>query len=106
VRLSQCHHLAALIYNLIITTIVFPELAYSFIKTWFGEFFTPIGVGAGRDPKYGEAGWSVEAGIMGRKLTAEWDDVEDVGRMDSITRLLFITNSDTYQVGERTMFFQ
>lgn len=74
--------------------IILRELAHAFTKTWF--MLTP---GIGKDVGSGEAGLLVEK-IMGGRLTVEWDEVNDFGKMDNIDRLLLINNSGGFEIGE------
>lgn len=84
---------------MLITVIILHELSHAFIKFWFNGIITNVGVGAGRDPQDGEAGWLVEEQIMGGRLAVEWD--EKVRDMDAINRVLLIKPLCTLEIGER-----
>ncbi|KAF5372352.1 hypothetical protein D9615_009266 [Tricholomella constricta] len=86
--------------NLMLTALMLHELSHSFTKTWFKEIITPLGIGHGRDPWFGESGHWVENIMMGGTLVVEWDQALDFGKMSLIDRVILHTGLISFEVDE------
>ena len=93
------------LYHLIITVIVFHELAHAFTKFFFYDNDTPHGVGIDEQHGCGEAGWWVEEKIMGGYLHVEWADKMQFGDMLCIENVFLVKDKKHFKISKVIKLF-
>jgi hypothetical protein len=86
-------------YHLIVTAVIFHELAHAFTKFFFYDNDTPRGI-CNDEQGSGESGWRVEEKIMGGYLRVEWANKMQFGDMLSIDDMVLVKGKKKFKISK------